>query len=74
VLYRFDEVDETLELLPLASRRALDHAGCRLSREGWSSLPLPLRKRIVTLGANAVVDVELVREACAIANPPAEDI
>jgi cyclic pyranopterin phosphate synthase len=70
VLYRFDEVDDSLELLPLASRRALDQAGCRLSREGWSSLPLPLRRQIVTLGANPVVDVELVREAAALANPP----
>jgi len=70
VLYRFDEVDDRLELLPLASRRALDQAGCRLSREGWSSLPLPLRRQIVALGANAQVDVDLVREAAALANPP----
>lgn len=74
VLYRFDEIDERLELLPIASRRALDHAGCRLSREGWSSLPLPLRRELVTLGANPMVDVELVREAAAAATPPGEDI
>jgi cyclic pyranopterin phosphate synthase len=74
VLYRFDGVDESLELLPLATRRALDHAGCRLSREGWGSLPVPLRKQLVTLGANAVVDVDLVREAAAIATPPAEQM
>jgi cyclic pyranopterin phosphate synthase len=72
VLYRFDEIDDQLELLPLASRRALDLAGIRLSREGWASLPLPLRRQIVTLGANPFVDVELVREAAALANPPAE--
>ncbi|HVW29177.1 MAG TPA: cyclic pyranopterin monophosphate synthase MoaC [Polyangiaceae bacterium] len=72
MLYRFDDIDDRLELLPLASRRALDHAGIRLSREGWSSLPLPLRRQIVTLGANPFVDVELVRDAAALANPPAE--
>ena len=74
VLYRFDEVDEQLELLPLASRRALDHAGRRLSREGWGSLPLPLRRQIVAIGASASVDVDLVRDAVAIANPPPDDV
>jgi cyclic pyranopterin phosphate synthase len=72
VLYRFDEIDEKLELLPLAARRALDHAGRRLSREGWKSLPLPLRTRIVALGARDVVDVDLVREAVGLAQPAAE--
>jgi cyclic pyranopterin phosphate synthase len=74
VLYQFDEVDAELDLLPLASRRALDHAGRRLSREGWTSLPLPLRRRLVTLGANPVVDIDLVREAAEIATPPGEQI
>jgi len=36
-------------------------------------LPLPLRRRIVALGANPAVDVELVREAAALANPPGEE-
>jgi hypothetical protein len=29
-LYRFDGVDAALDLLPLAARRALDHAGRKL--------------------------------------------
>jgi cyclic pyranopterin phosphate synthase len=74
VLYRFDEIDDTLELLPLAARRALDRAGRRLSREGWRSLPLPLRAQIVTLGARDVVDADLVREAVALAEPAAEEM
>lgn len=72
VLYRFDEVDDRLELLPLAARRALDHAGCRLSREGWGSLPLALREQIVLLGAVRDVDVNQVREAASLATPAGE--
>jgi cyclic pyranopterin phosphate synthase len=74
VLYRFDEVDDRLELLPIAARRALDHAGCRLSREGWCSLPVALRKQIVALGAARGVDVDLVREAAGLSDPPPDEV
>jgi cyclic pyranopterin phosphate synthase len=74
VLYRFDDIDERLELLPIAARRGLDHAGQRLSREGWTSLALPLRQQIVALGAREVVDVDLVREAASLAQPRPEDM
>jgi molybdenum cofactor biosynthesis protein MoaC len=74
VLYRFDEVDERLELLPIAARRALDHAGCRVSREGWGSLPVQLRKQIVALGASRGVDVDLVLEAAALATPLPDEV
>jgi cyclic pyranopterin phosphate synthase len=74
VLYRFDEVDENLELLPMAARRALDHAGARLSREGWGSLPVAVRKQIVALGAARGVDVDLVREAAELAHPPPDEM
>jgi molybdenum cofactor biosynthesis protein MoaC len=74
VLYRFDEVDERLELLPIAARRALDHAGCRVSREGWGSLPVALRKQIVVLGASRGVDVDLVLEAAALATPAPDEV
>jgi cyclic pyranopterin phosphate synthase len=73
-LYRFDEVDERLELLPIAARRALDHAGCRVSREGWGSLPVALRKQIVVLGASRGVDVDLVLEAAALATPAPDEV
>jgi cyclic pyranopterin phosphate synthase len=74
VLYRFDEVDERLELLPLAARRALDHAGRRVSREGWGSLPVDLRKQIVELGTARRVDVDLVVESTALARPLPEEM
>jgi cyclic pyranopterin phosphate synthase len=74
VLYRFDEVDDKLELLPMAARRALDHAGARLSREGWGSLPVAVRKQIVALGGARGVDVDLVREAAQLAHPPPDEM
>jgi cyclic pyranopterin phosphate synthase len=74
VLYRFDEVDERLELLPLAARRALDHAGARLSREGWQSLAVEVRRQIVALGAARGVDVDLVRAAAQLATPPPDEM
>jgi len=56
-LYSFDGVDATLDLLPLAARRALDVAGLKLSLEAWRALPLTAREAIVELGSDAVVDV-----------------
>lgn len=74
VLYGFDEVDERLELLPMAARRALDHAGLRLSREGWATLSLESRRGIVDAGSARTVDVDAVRRACAAARPAPEII
>lgn len=74
VFYRFDGIDETLGLLPLSARRALDHAGRRLSREGWTSLPVAHRLRIVELGSARTVDVAAVRAATALATPGPADI
>jgi cyclic pyranopterin phosphate synthase len=74
VLYRFDGIDETLGLLPLSARRALDHAGRRLSREGWTSLPVAERLRIVELGAARTVDVAAVCAATALATPGPADV
>lgn len=72
MIYRFDEVDERLELLPMAARRALDHAGLRLSREGWTSLSLEARRRIVVAGSERIVDVAAVGRECQGAKPPPE--
>ncbi|MBM4361467.1 MAG: cyclic pyranopterin monophosphate synthase MoaC [Deltaproteobacteria bacterium] len=74
MLFRFDEIDERLELLPIAARRALDRAGSRLSREGWLSLPVALRRQIVALGSARDVDIELVTEAMTLASPAPDDV
>src|SRR5689334_214377 len=56
----------------MAARRALDHAGLRLSREGWSSLPLESRRRLVETGAARDVDVAAVKRECDGATPKPE--
>jgi cyclic pyranopterin phosphate synthase len=61
-LYEFDGVDDMLELLPLAARRALDVAGLRLSRAAWQRLSLDDRRAIVGAGSEPVVDAAAVKE------------
>jgi cyclic pyranopterin monophosphate synthase len=68
-LYHFDGIDDRLELLPLAARRALDRAGLKLSLEGWRSLSLESRRTIVEAGSAPLVDVVPVRHATARAEP-----
>ena len=68
-LYRFDGIDEELDLVPLSARRALDHAGLKLSRMGWRSLSLEARRQLVAAGAAARVEVDAVRRLCRKASP-----
>jgi cyclic pyranopterin phosphate synthase len=62
-LYSFDGVDATLDLLPLAARRALDVSGLKVSLEAWRALPLVARRLIVELGSGPAVDVPRVEAA-----------
>lgn len=71
-LFRFDGVDAQLELVPLAARRALDHAGRKLSLEGYRSLPLAARQTLARLGSVAEVDVEDVIAIAGRSEPPPE--
>lgn len=71
-LYAFDGVDASFELLPLAARRALDHAGCKLSLEGFRSLTLTEREQLARLGSQDVVDVTLVTTIALSGRPTAE--
>ncbi len=63
-LYAFDDATETLELLPMAARRALDVAGLKLSRERWLDLPYETRVAIVEAGAEERVSLERVHALC----------
>ncbi len=63
VIYRFDGTDERLQPAPVAARRAFDRAGLRLSDEVWTALPVPVREKVVELGAARDVDGDGVREA-----------
>jgi len=66
-LYSFDGVDASLDLLPLAARRALDVAGIKLSLEAWRKLPLAARRAVVQSGSGPVVDVAQVEAVLAAA-------
>jgi cyclic pyranopterin phosphate synthase len=59
-VYGFEAIDETLPFLPLAARRALDVLGRKLSLQGWLSLPLEERERIVRAGAAPTIDAAVV--------------
>jgi cyclic pyranopterin phosphate synthase len=73
-LFAFDDIDANLELLPIAARRALDHAGLKLSREGWLSLPLQARRRVVELGSDNLVETSSLPELVRSASPPPTQI
>ena len=56
IVFPFEDVGEDLSLLPLAARRALDHAGYRLSLEGYQSMPVDARRALSALGAQEIVE------------------
>jgi cyclic pyranopterin monophosphate synthase len=62
-LYSFDGVDGSLDLLPLAARRALDATGLKVSLDVWRALPLEARRSIVESGSAPAVDVARVEAA-----------
>ncbi len=72
MLYRFDGIDASLDLVPLAARRALDHSGRKLTLAAWKALGLPERRALVALGARAEVDVDAARALLAQASPAPE--
>lgn len=69
--FETDEIGPDLDLVPLAARRALDHAGVHLSLDGWRSLPLELRQRITHAGTFDDVDVTIVATIASQAVPSA---
>jgi hypothetical protein len=68
MLYKLDEADAQLSLLPMAARRALDCAGLHLSLKGWQELPLADRQALVRAGAAEGVDVANVTQLLAAAS------
>jgi cyclic pyranopterin phosphate synthase len=69
-IYAFEAIHPTLDLVPLAARRALDRAGAHLSLAGWRSLPLEARALVARAGAAEVVDLDVVSAAVSRATPP----
>ena len=68
-VYQFDELDAELSLLPMAARRALDHAGRKLSLAAWQSLPRGAREILIRLGSDEAVDTLQVCLAVEHAEP-----
>jgi len=68
-LYSFDVDGETLEQLPLAARRALDHAGRKLSLAGWTSLAEGDRRSLVRIGSVSPVDLDALARVLRRARP-----
>ena len=69
-VYGFEAIDETLPYVPLAARRLLDALGQKLSLEGWLSLPIEDRRRLVDVGAGVQVVMAGVEAILDRAVPP----
>jgi cyclic pyranopterin phosphate synthase len=83
MIFAFEEIGPTLDLVPLAARRALDAAGCKVSLEAWRALAVDARRALVLAGAAERVDAKDVRARLkrervpfaridAVADPPAK--
>lgn len=73
-LYDFDGIDERLALMPLAARRALDHAGFKLSLDAWTKLSLDSRRNITRAGSVEVVELGNILQLVRAATPPPDVI
>jgi cyclic pyranopterin phosphate synthase len=61
MIYGFEEIDATLELVPLAARRALDRVGRKLSLASWRQLTLATRRAVISAGAKEQIDAPRLR-------------
>jgi cyclic pyranopterin phosphate synthase len=73
-IFDFEELSAELDTIPIAARRALDHAGQRMSLTSWRSLTAEDRRRLVIAGADELVDVARVASAVRRAQPPAQAV
>lgn len=73
-VFDFENILPQLDFLPIAARRALDHAGLRLSLEAWRSLGLDDRCQLVAAGAADIVDGSIVAAVVRRATPAAQRI
>jgi cyclic pyranopterin phosphate synthase len=73
-VYSFESLLPDLESPPIAARRALDHAGFRLSVEGWRSLVLDDRQKLTLCGVPDRVDVDLIANVLKRATPAPQRI
>ncbi len=70
-IFPFEEPNEDLGWIPLAARRALDHAGLKLSLAAWRGLGMSQRRALISAGTAPAVAIEAVERLVAAAAPPA---
>jgi cyclic pyranopterin phosphate synthase len=73
-VYSFEALLPHLDSPPIAARRALEHAGLRLSVEGWRSLATEERERLTLAGTAEHVDTAEVVSIVRRASPAAADV
>jgi cyclic pyranopterin phosphate synthase len=73
-VYPFESLLPELESPPIAARRALDHAGLRLSVEAWRSLGPEGRQRITVAGVSERVDADAVTALLRRASPAPQKV
>ncbi len=73
-IYAFERIDSSLDILPLAARRALDVTGVRITLDAWRTAPLETRARLVALGGAALVVPGEVRASLDASRVPFADI
>jgi cyclic pyranopterin phosphate synthase len=60
--YPFEQIDERLDAIPLAAKRALESAGCKLSAAAWRRMQSGARVAIAALGAERKIHAARVRD------------
>ncbi len=73
-IYAFEELDEWLDAIPLAARRALDASGARLTAVAWRRMRSGARVAITSLGSQKKVDAARVRDLLVEEDVPCETV
>jgi cyclic pyranopterin phosphate synthase len=73
-VYAFEGLLPEIESPPIAARRALEHAGLRMTLEAWRSLSHDERARVTLAGVAERVDVDLVSGLARLASPPPQRV
>ncbi len=73
-VYAFEGLLPEIESPPIAARRALEHAGLRMTLEAWRSLSHDERSRLTLAGVAERVDVDVVSGIARLASPPPQRV
>jgi cyclic pyranopterin monophosphate synthase len=73
-IYAFEEIDEWLDAIPLAARRALDACGAKVTAVAWRRMRSGARVAITSLGSDKKVDMPRVRDLLVEEDVPYETV